>query len=520
MMQRKKNKASKKKRKPRFIVLTERPFSPPKTVAYPLAMQNLQQLIQNGNFLDAQHQALQLIQALPSELDPNLLLLHVYLGCNKFKEAKQLVDNVLTHFPKHASAYRECSRYYLQLNDSDQAIELVERAIKLDSNSDGNYFLLGHIYGLNGDKELALSAYEQAITINPNNGAAHHARARLVRDKVSRKYLESLESKLKIKKMHPHNRCCLHFAAAWSYGDADPERQFHHLKAGNELVQALNPWDYQAHEHALKSDRTFVNRAFIEAVAPKSNSSFSPIFITSLPRSGTTLLEQILGAHSRINPIGESNAFHTARNQVAFRNGVAPELHKWKNAGNVAKYLPQLDTGFRSHPALIDCGELRPVDKSMSNITDCGLILLTYPDAKIIHLQRDPMDVVLSCHQLLFEGNSSHLSTLENIAHLYQNSERHMAYWKQLFPEKIITVSYEDLVTDQNTVVHKILDFCELPWEDACLQHHKSISLINTASYMQVRRPIHKDSVGRWRPYAKFLKPAADILGIEYSKVR
>jgi sulfotransferase family protein len=142
------------------------------------------------------------------------------------------------------------------------------------------------------------------------------------------------------------------------------------------------------------------------------------------------------------------------------------------------------------------------------------LILLTYPKAKIIHLQHEPLEVILSCYQQFFQISSPHLATLENIAYYYKYTADHIAYWKSMFPGSIISVSYEELVSSQEATTRKLLDFCELQWEDACLEHQNSNRAINTASSMQVRSAVYNSSVYRWKKYSEYLKPAAEILGL------
>lgn len=508
---------NKKKLSFKIVEKSHKPIAEELRLNYNEAIENLRNIVNKNAFLDAEYQAHQLIDAEPKELMPRLLLLKNYINSRKFDLAKSIADDILNRFDKDHLPLLECSRLYLQTGDPVTAIELLNKAVTLKPESSICHYNLGYTYDLLGEHELAKNAFDEAIRFDSTNAAAHYGKALLVKDKVSPQYIETLE-RLLLVKFRQQKLIYLHFAAALSYGESNPDKHFYHLHAGNALIAKMNPWDIGAEKQRQANSRAFFNRQQIEALRDKGFTDYSPIFIASQPRSGTTLLEQIIGAHSATCPVGESNVFNNVIHELEMGSSdILPLKSTLSKGTEFANCLPLLNRTFRENQIIVASGELRIVDKSMSNIDHIAFILLTWPKAKIIHLRRHPLDMILSCYQKLFSGYSGRLSSLENLANSYILSEEHIAYWKTQFPNSIITVDYEELVANNEQVTRELLAFCGLPWEDACLQHHRYIgrSAIINASAMQVRQPLYQSSVGRWKKFAPYLKPAADILGIE-----
>lgn len=503
------------------INIAIKPNTPTQTVTYGQAVSQLRSVLHKADIHYVEFLATQIIQAMPKEVGPRLLLLEAFNDWGELKKGEALAEDILAKFPADALALEGCSPFYLTLGNAEKALALMERVVKIKPNRAFAHFRLGNTLSMMGEKERAVTALTTAIKLDPKNAAAHYARAFLLKDKTSDKYRDSLEKLIQSNSMDNENLISLHYAAALSYGSSRPAEYFEHLAIANRRHQQQYPWDAAQRAQALKDDREYLQSSFIESVraqqADQKPSDFQPIFIASMPRSGSTLLEHILTAHSQLTSVGESGSLNYAMREIAMQNFTYANIAALGDSNALGEKLPKLASIFQAHP-LIDRvpAQQRIVDKSMSNISDAGLISLIWPKAKIIYLRRDPLDTILSCYQTLFSAPSGQWSGLENLAHLYQMFEQQMAYWQALFPENIYTVHYEQLVIDNEINVRKLLDFCELPFEDACLTHHTTIgNAVLNASHMQVREPLYQNAVQRWKPHAQHLQVAIDILDIE-----
>lgn len=240
---------------------------------------------------------------------------------------------------------------------------------------------------------------------------------------------------------------------------------------------------------------------------PKSGSSSSvPIFVVGMPRSGTSLVEQILASHSQVHGAGELTWVDDLAAAWPTRLGAslpypecALDFSVRSLDGAASEYLSHLRDSAPS--------ATRIVDKMPGNFTHLGLIALLFPQARIIHIRRDPLDTCLSCYFQNFRQGHEYTGDLSTLGQVYREYERLMAHWHQVLTMPLLEVSYEELVTDQERQSRRLIEFCGLPWEEQCLRFHESKRTVHTASYDQVRRPMYQKSIGRHRPYLPYLRP-------------
>lgn len=243
-----------------------------------------------------------------------------------------------------------------------------------------------------------------------------------------------------------------------------------------------------------------------------SNTSSRPIFILGMPRSGTSLTEQILAAHPDVYGAGELGEIESLVNTIKQREP--------KKQGGYESRLPGISSEVLNECANKYLQSLSSLDKKARFITDkmphnfkyIGLIALLFPNAKIIHCTRNPLDNILSIYFQYFSSSHAYASNLKNIAHFYNGYNRLMAHWQKVLDIPILTNSYEAMVEDQQTSSRKLLDFCDLEWDDAVLHFHKTKRNVGTASYNQVRQPIYSSSKQRWRYYEKHMEEAKAVL--------
>ena len=296
------------------------------------------------------------------------------------------------------------------------------------------------------------------------------------------------------------------------------DRAFEVLIKANELVKEELTYDWKEHRLMIQKTIEVFTPELVEKLKGKGHPSKRPIFVLGMPRSGTTLTEQILGSHSMVYPAGE----------LGFVPRIVSLIPKvLKMEGKEAKRWPEAMVEFNEKllksaaqyyldkVAMLDDRHPRIVDKLPHNFDYVGLILLMFPNAKVIHLVRNDLDVAVSNYQQNFaakHGTMGFAFDLKWIGHMLNDHKAIMEHWHKLFPGQIYDLDYQHLTEEPETVIREILEFCELPWEDAVLEFYKTKRPVKTASIKQVRQGIYRSSVEKWRRYEKFLKPVIKLL--------
>lgn len=282
------------------------------------------------------------------------------------------------------------------------------------------------------------------------------------------------------------------------------ERAFENYKRANDLLKPMaEQYDRDAHTEFVDDlIRLFTRETFAQA-APSASNSAKPVFVVGMPRSGTSLTEQIIASHPSAMGAGElafwSDAVRT--HAAAIRHGGLGEPIRRKLADS---YLRTLE----NHSS----DALRVVDKAPVNSDHLGLIHSIFPNARIIYMQRDPIDTCLSCYFQQFSLGMTFTTDLSDLAHYYKEHRRLMVHWREVLPPgTILDVPYEELVTDQEGWTRRILEFLALEWTERCLDFQETNRAVVTSSFWQVRQKIYKNSVLRWRNYEKFLGPLLDL---------
>jgi len=286
---------------------------------------------------------------------------------------------------------------------------------------------------------------------------------------------------------------------------------FQHLRLGYDAQAARDPFDSDGYSRAIDRLVNTLDRSFYEQATDSGLDSQRPIFVVGMPRSGTTLTEQILASHSQVAAGGEMSMLLKVSYQVGelSRSG-KPYPEGLHTTGRVSlrrmgrRYLEQLDR--------VSTSADRVTDKLPFNFMHLGVIALLFPQAKVIHCQRHPLDNCLSCYFTSFADQIHFANRLDTLGRYYLDYHRLMQHWHDVLPIEILDLPYENMVNDTQGQVAKLLDHCGLPWEDACLDFHRTERGVRTPSRWQVRQPIYKGSVQRWRHYAEELEPLRRIL--------
>jgi tetratricopeptide (TPR) repeat protein len=436
---------------------------------------------------------------LPDYVDAHSNLGTVLLAQQRVEEAIVQFERALALNPNHATAHNNLGNALLKRDRMDEAQTHYERALALKPDYANAHNNLGNVLKEQGRFDDAMSHYGRAIALKPDYGEAHLNRAELKRFKRDDEELVALKALEASVDLPPDKAVFVHFALGKALDDAgDYDGAFEHLRRGNALKR--QQIDYQERRALDLVDRiraTF-DRALFDRFGQAGEASRAPIFVLGMPRSGSTLVEQILASHPQIYGGGELTILEKMDAAGLYNLGdPSGDAAQWRSLGET--YLSQL-------PKIPD-GKVRIVDKLPGNFLRIGLIRLMLPNARIIHTCRHPVDTCLSCYSKLFTDGLLFSYDLGELGRYYRSYSGLMEHWRTVLPGYVLDVSYEDVVADLEGQARRIIAYCGLAWDDRCVSFHQTIRTVRTASSVQVRQPLFRGSIDRWRRYESHLGP-------------
>jgi tetratricopeptide (TPR) repeat protein len=461
------------------------------------------------------------------ELDPTLAnaaleMGHVLRDLGRRGEAVAYFRRALALDPHLALAAAGLSLCLRLDRGSDEALAAAERAVVLDPDEPEAQTALGICLQDYGRFEEATAAFRRALALKPDNPTALYHLANLGKAELGDDELERMQSLLARPLLQRDTRVGLNFALGTAFdARGDHERAFGFYQAANELKAARYPTDLPALERWFDEIVATFDEAFFAARKDFGAPSERPIFVLGMPRSGTTLIEQILASHPQVHGAGELNASAQVLELLQRHPAVAAAGAAYpRSAALIERHASAKLGGLFDELLGKDAGEaLRVTDKATQNFIHIGLIALLLPRAHIVHCMRDPIDTCLSCFMQNFMEPMPFAYSLERLGTYYRLYEKLMAHWRKLRPAPLLEVSYEALVAEPEPWTRRILEFCGLPWDEASLRFFDTDRAVRTASFWQVRQPIYKSSVERWRSYERHLGPLFAALGREPSPV-
>jgi tetratricopeptide (TPR) repeat protein len=363
---------------------------------------------------------------------------------------------------------------------------------------------MGRIATLEGRFEEAETTLNRVVEINPKMTNAWAALP-LVRKMTNadNEWLKRAEE-IAASKIHPMEEANLRFAIGKYCDDvSDFPRAFQNFKRGNELLKtAAEDYDRKSRSQFIEEMMQVYSREAVANLGIPGSSSAKPVFVLGMPRSGTSLAEQIIASHPAASGAGELD-YWAALNFK--RSGKTAGTLDEPTRSKVAEEYLRLLERFSSNA-------LRIVDKTPVNSDFLGLIYSVFPNSRVIYMQRDPIDTCLSCYFQQFLIGMNFTFDLADLVHYYREHQRMMAHWRAVLPPGfILDVPYEELVTDQETWSRKMLGFIGLEWDPRCLEFHSNTRQVTTASAWQVRQKVYKSSVARWHNYESFIGPLKSL---------
>jgi tetratricopeptide (TPR) repeat protein len=461
----------------------------------------------------------------------------------RYEEALASYDRAIAIQPDFAQALSNRGNALFELKRHEEALASYDRAIAIQPDFAQAHHGRATVLGTFELKryEEALASYDRALAIRPDFAEAYHGRGTVLRTlgqiEEARHVLEKAvalaprkaefygalaESKRFVDgdpdlilinalandmvSLPEGDQIHLHFTLAKVYADLGRhERSFNHLIDGNALKRKQIVYDEAAALAQLERMRELFTAEAMRKGRGFGDPSTVPVFIIGMPRSGTTLVEQILASHPKVYGAGELNDFEAAMASLRGLDGARLRLGGEELRRIGARYLKRIR-------AIAPAAE-RITDKMPANFRYAGLIHLALPKARIIHTRRDPIDTCLSCFSILFAHNQPFTYDLAELGRYYRAYAALMKHWREVLPlEEMLEVQYEELVDNFELLARRIVAYCGLEWNNACLEFYKTKRPVWTASAVQVRQPIYRSSVGRWRPDQGTLQPLIKAL--------
>ena len=437
-------------------------------------------------------------------------------------KAREYVEQALEQAPHAPALQVDLASVLFQEDDLDAAERCCKAALRAAPGLVGAYGMLSQIARTKGDFEMSRKYAEKVIELAPQKGGALSGLYASKKDVSEEDDVANVLARLEAQETTSQRDLTAYY---YTLGELfhklkAPERAIFFLKAANDFrrigLKAEGHVYNRAHQEAVVTRMSQVfTRNFFDTHASTGLKTRRPVFIVGMPRSGTTLTEQIISSHPMAFGAGELGKIpelvgQTTREVVQAGETVGfpgwiPLVEDEKFAALAQSYLDYI--------AELNADALRVTDKMPHNFMNVGLIATMFPNAAIIHVQRDPVDNCLSCFQQNFAMPHTYSTNLADLGHHYREYRRLMAHWRAVLGDRMYEVRYEDLVADQERVSRELIDFVGLEWDDACLAFNEQKRSVKTASVWQVRQPIYKSSVKKWKMYEGYIDELLESLG-------
>jgi tetratricopeptide (TPR) repeat protein len=427
------------------------------------------------------------------------------------EQARRLLESAPDN-PQFRSLYAiEC----MQTGDFEAALEQFNRVLQQLPADATTLTSKGHALKTRGDYEAAVSAYRDALASQPQHGEAYYSLANLKVYSFSDDEIHAMREQAGNANLSHLDHIYLNFALGKAFEDReDFDSAFSYYERGNRLKKTRSRYDAARMSEDLQAQRDVCTADFFAARAGVGCDAPDPIFIVGLPRAGSTLLEQILSSHSMVDGTLELPNVLSLSQQLRRRGRSAD----YSDYPQILGEIP--DDEFRAFgEAFIRDTRIHRqdaplfIDKMPNNFRHIGLIRLMLPNAKIIDARRHPMACCFSGYKQLFAEGQEFTYDLADVGHYYRDYVSLMDHWDEVLPGFVLRVQHEDVVADLETEVRRMLDYCGLPFEQACVDFHKTERSVRTPSSEQVRQPIYSTGLEQWRHFERWLDPLKEALG-------
>ena len=467
-----------------------------------------------GYFDDAEFLLEKAVSFKPNDGELRMKYASILRKKQKFAKTMEQVNILCEKFPDNLNYQAHKASEIMQNGDHEEAIILLEDIIKKNPYNFSTLTSKGHAEKTLGRSDEAIQSYQSAYKIKPDHGEAYFSLANLKTYSFTESELDTMRDQVKRVDLSLRDKAYFHFALAQGCEVIESfDEAFHHLEKGNNIKNKQSLYSIERMNKELQAQEDICNEEFFQNLGDGGFKTKDPIFILGLPRAGSTLIEQILASHSMIDGTLElPNILSIAQNLRG--DDIYGKL------GNYPKSLESLTQKQREDFGKDFINDTRMhrndapmfTDKMPNNFRHIGLIHLIMPNAKIIDARRYPLDCCFSMFKQLFAQGQEFTYGLKEAGNYYKSYVKLMNHWDKVLPNKILRVNNEDVIDDLEGQVKRILSFLEVPFEENCISFYETDRSVRTASSEQVRQPINKKGMGRWKPYAKHLKPLLESL--------
>ena len=468
-----------------------------------------------GYFDDAEFLLEKAVEFKPHDGDLRMQYAAILRKKQKFAKTMEQVNILCDQYPDNPIYQAQKASEIMQNGDHKQAIEMFDNILGKNPYNFSTHTSKGHAQKTLGKTDQAISSYQNAYRIKPDHGEAFFSLSNLKTYSFTSDELNSMRDQAKRVDLSLRDKAYFHFALAQgceAIGEFD--EAFFHLQQGNKIKNDQSKYSIERMDVELQAQIDVCDETFFQNLGDGGYSTKDPIFILGLPRAGSTLIEQILASHSMIDGTLElpnilSIAQSLRGDDIYGKLGNYPKSMSSLTQKQREDFGKQFIEDTRMHRK--DAPMF--TDKMPNNFRHIGLIHLIMPNAKIIDARRYPLDCCFSMFKQLFAQGQEFSYGLAEAGSYYKSYVKLMDHWDTVLPNKILRVNNEDVIEDLEGQVKRMLDFLDLPFEEDCISFYETDRSVRTASSEQVRQPINKKGMGRWKPYAKNLKPFIESIG-------
>ena len=483
-----------------------------------------------GRFQEAIESYKRAIQITPNYLDAHNNLGNIYKDLGLLNDAIESYEWAISYGPKYAIAHINLASIYSSY-DLEKALHHYQEAISIEPNFPEAHYSLGTVFSSLGQKDESMKSYEKALELRSDYVEAHNALSTIKKYKKNDPQIKQMKNLLKQTNLMLSDKISLNFALAKASEDLENHKDFFKfLNEGNQLNKEKLNYSIDSDLEGISNIRNiFINS---KGSAPKSNLKKGmprPIFIVGMPRSGTSLVEQIISSHTEVYGAGELDflsrsilkEIHTEVYGAGELDFLSKNVLKEIKPDNIKKidskeFFEKITNNYYRSLSSFNISEDIFTDKMPLNFRFIGFILSAFPEAKIVHLKRDPIATCWSIYKHYFKSNGNgYASNFDDLSSYYLMYKGLMDFWHKTFPNQIYDISYEDLTLSQEKETRKLLNYCDLSWDDRCLNFHKNTRAVHTTSGFQVREKMYQGSSEAWRKYEQYLEPLILKIGDE-----
>ena len=417
-----------------------------------------------------------------------------------FNKADEFYQRSLNINPDHVSAILNYGNLKFLINDNESGLKLLNKALHINDKLIPVHLNLAIIYQSLGDFKNALKHLDQINDLDPTFTRSDKMKSVLVNYKKEDSHLKGMKSKLDNLSLNDNQKIYLYFGISKAFEDCKNfEESFKYIQLGNNLKFKNSNYDIKFDIDKIEKIQKIFDKIDFDYLSNKDE-KLKPIFIIGMPRSGTSLVEQIISSHHKVQGLGELNFFNNVANKEFLEKNIFN--HHDLNIENIKFITKKFNSILKNFNIITE----KFTDKTLLNFYWVGLIKLCYPNAKIIHCTRNPKDNLLSIYKNLFDHEGGWCYNEENLVQYYKIYNKIINYWKTKIPNFISDIKYEDLINEPKLHIKNLLKYCDLEWDNNCLEFYKNKNSIKTLSVKQARNQIYKSSVDSFKNYKSVSK--------------